>query len=161
MSLATFEKLTALFSLGNAHFETLAHEPVRTSEEAAAVRGTALQQGAKAMVCRIKISSNERFYALAVFPADNKLNFDSLAAVFGGKKASLATPEEATRLTDCEPGAVPPVSFHPELTLVVDRSLLTRNQTISFNAGLRDRSMMIGAADYQRIVEPLLAEIVV
>ena len=48
-------------------FEILEHAPVRTSEEAARVRGTLLSQGAKALVVR----ADERFVH-CVLPADRK-----------------------------------------------------------------------------------------
>lgn len=159
MSVAVFEKLTALFDAGNARYRVLEHPPVRTSEEAAQVRQTALGQGAKAMVCRVKISASQRVYVLAVLPADCQADFDKIAAAIGGKKAALATGEEAEKLTDCVMGAVPPVSFHSDLHLLVDPSLLTRNREISFNAGLRERSIIIHSEDYRRIVCPPCAAI--
>jgi Ala-tRNA(Pro) deacylase len=160
MSLKTYEQLVALLNSHHASYESLTHPPVKTSQEAAEVRHTALQQGAKAMVCRVKISANRHRYVLAVFPADRQADFARIAAAVDGKKASLATPEEAARLTDCEMGAVPPVSFHPDLTLVVDPSLLSRNERISFNAGLRDRSLIIAVNDYRDAVQPCLKTII-
>lgn len=160
MSSATFEKLIALFDAGDARYRVLEHVPVRTSEEAAQIRQTALSQGAKAMVCRVKISASRHTYVLAVFPADQRVDFHKIAAAIDGKKAALATSEEAEKLTDCVMGAVPPVSFHPDLHLLIDPSLFTRNQEISFNAGLRERSIIINSADYQRIVCPSCAAII-
>lgn len=104
MSLQTFKKLVTLFDEGHAAYRVLEHAPVRTSEEAASIRGTELGQGAKAMVCRVKISSQKRVYVQAVFPADQRVDFDKVAQAVQGKKASLATPEEAQALTDCEMG---------------------------------------------------------
>ncbi|MDR2173244.1 MAG: YbaK/prolyl-tRNA synthetase associated domain-containing protein [Burkholderiales bacterium] len=160
MSLAVFEKLVALFDAEHAHYRVVTHAPVRTSEEAARVRGTALSQGARAMVCRVKRSSTQRVYVLAVLPADQQLDFTKVVTAVGGKKASLATPEEAQALTDCEMGAVPPVSFHPDLLLIADPSLALRNDEISFNAGLRERSIIMAAKDYLRIVAPQLETII-
>lgn len=154
MSLHTFEKLLALFDSGNASYRVLEHAPARTSGEAAAIRGTALGQGAKAMVCRVKISSQKRVYVQAVFPADQRVDFVKVARAVQGKKASLATPEEAQALTDCEMGAVPPVSFNPEVLLVIDPTLAQRYVELSFNAGLRERSIIINTQDYLRIVAP-------
>jgi Ala-tRNA(Pro) deacylase len=160
MSQAVFEKLIALFDAGHARYRVMAHAPVRTSEEAARVRGTALGQGARAMVCRVKRTSTQRIYVLAVLPADQQLDFDKVAAAVDGKKAALATPEEAQTLTDCEMGAVPPISFHSELLLIVDPSLASRHDEISFNAGLRERSIIIATEDYLRIVAPRLETII-
>ncbi|MDR2244233.1 MAG: YbaK/prolyl-tRNA synthetase associated domain-containing protein [Burkholderiales bacterium] len=160
MSQAVFEKLVALFDAEQARYRVMTHAPVRTSEEAASVRGTTLSQGARAMVCRVKHSSKQRTYVLAVLPANRQLDFVKVAAAVGGKKVSLATPEEAQALTDCEMGAVPPVSFHPELLLIVDPGLASRHDEISFNAGLRERSIIIATEDYLRIVAPRLETVV-
>jgi Ala-tRNA(Pro) deacylase len=160
MSLVVFEKLVALFDAGHARYRVMTHAPVRTSEEAAAARGTVLSQGAKAMTCRVKQSATRHIYVLAVLPADQQIDFVKVAAAVNGKKASLATPEEAQALTDCEMGAVPPVSFHSELLLVVDPSLASRHNEISFNAGLRERSIIIATEDYLRIVAPRLETII-
>ncbi|MCL2308890.1 MAG: YbaK/prolyl-tRNA synthetase associated domain-containing protein [Proteobacteria bacterium] len=160
MSQAVFEKITALFDAGQARYRIMAHTPVRTSEEAARVRGIALSQGARAMVCRVKHTSKQHSYVLAVLPADQQLDFGKVATAVGGKKASLATPEEAQALTDCEMGAVPPLSFNSELLLIVDLSLASRHDEVSFNAGLRERSITIATEDYLRIVAPRFETII-
>lgn len=160
MSLETFEKIVTLLDSNNASYRVVEHEPVRTSEEAAQVRGTALSQGAKAMVCRVKITSNQRQYVQAIFPADQQADFTKIAQAVGGKKASLATPEEAYALTDCLMGSVPPFSFNSEVMLIIDPTLATRHEEISFNAGLRERSIILNTQDYLRIVAPQQACII-
>lgn len=160
MSLETFEKIVTLLDSNNANYKVVEHEPVRTSEEAARIRGTALSQGAKAMLCRVKITSNQRQYVQAVFPADQQADFTKIAQAAGGKKASLATPEEAYALTDCLMGAVPPFCFNPEVMLIIDPTLATRHEEISFNAGLRERSIILSTQDYLRIVNPKQASII-
>ena len=83
-----------------------------------------MSQGAKALVCRVKISSNQRRNVLAVFPAD-RADLDAIARA-AGKKASLASQDLARELTGCEIGAIPPFSFNPELHLLVDPTLRER-----------------------------------
>lgn len=160
MSLETFEKIVKLLDSNNATYRVVEHAPVRTSEEAAQVRGTALSQGAKAMICRVKITSNQRQYVQAISPADQQVDFTKIAQAVGGKKASLATPEEAYALTDCLMGSVPPFSFNPEVLLIIDPTLATRHEEISFNAGLRERSIILNTQDYLRIVAPQQVSII-
>lgn len=154
MSLAVFEKLVALFDDGKADYRVLEHEPVRTSEEAAQVRGSSPGQGAKAMIMRVKLNSKNYIYVHAVLPGNQRVDFSKVAQAAGGIKASLATAEEAQKLTDCIMGSVPPVSFHPDVELIVDPSLLDNNTELFFNAGLRERSIGICTQDYVRIVQP-------
>lgn len=160
MSLDTFEKLVTLFTEHHADFKILEHASARTSEEAAEFRGTVLGQGAKAMICRVKISSHHHIYVHTVIPADQQVDFQKVALAAEGKKASLATPEEAQALTDCVMGSVPPVSFNPEAILIVDLTLASRFEEIAFNGGLRERSIVIKTQDYLRIVKPKMASII-
>ena len=71
---------------------------------------------------------------------------------------SARTSEEVTALADCVFGSVPPFSFHKNLHLVVDESLLERNEEIAFNAGLLNRSVVLNAKDYARIVKPVFVK---
>ena len=118
-------------------------------------RGTELGQGAKALVCVVKGGGAKR-YVLAVLPADYKADLQLIAHALGGTRASLANSDEVMRLTDCVFGSVPPFSFHEELELIADHSLLTRYAELAFNAGLLDRSVILNTKDYERIAQPRL-----
>lgn len=185
MSEQIFNKIYELLSKNEAKFKVLNHESATTSEEVAKLRGTKMSQGAKALVCSIKGVDEEKFrqifkdenvlndyllsdekpamkagkiYLLAVLPADEQADLDALTQKFDGKRASLASPEEVTALAGCVFGSVPPFSFHKNLHLVVDESLLERNEEIAFNAGLLDRSIVLNAKDYARIVKPVFVK---
>jgi len=148
--MTTFEKLIALLNSQQASYKLMEHEPTGKCEEVAAIRGTAVGQGAKALVCHVKGNSVKQ-YVLAVLPADQQADLSKVAQAVGGLRASLASPAEVDRLTGCVFGAIPPFSFHEELKLVVDPTLCERNREIAFNAGLLEKSMVLNAQDYQRI----------
>ena len=63
-----FQQLQDLLTAQQADFRLLRHEAAGKSAEVAAIRGTAISQGAKALVCRIKVSANVRSHVLAVLP---------------------------------------------------------------------------------------------
>ena len=63
-----FSQLQALLTRHQARYRLIEHAAAGKSVEVAAIRGTAVSQGAKALVCRVKISSNQRRNVLAVFP---------------------------------------------------------------------------------------------
>lgn len=150
------EKLIDLFQNGQAQFRVLEHQAGgKSSQSVAEIRRTELGQGAKALVCHIK-GNGVKLYALAVLPADKQADLSKLAQALGGRRASLASPDEVTELTGCVFGAVPPVSFHPDLKLVADPSLYERYDELAFNAGLLDHSIIIRTEDYKRIVHPEL-----
>ena len=131
MSVKTFEKLTALLDKHQAHYRVVEHPTAGKSEEVAKIRGTELGQGAKALVCKVK-----------------------------GTKASLASPAEVDTLTDCVFGAIPPFSFHPDLLLIADPSLLSRYDELAFNAGTLERSIILNTQDYASIVQPTLVDVI-
>ena len=148
------DKLIDLFSKGQAQFRVLQHEAAgKSSRSVAEIRGTELGQGAKALVCHLK-GNGVKLYVLAILPADKQADLAKLAQHFGARRASLASPEEVKELTGCVFGAVPPVSFHPDLKLVADPSLYTRYDELAFNAGLLDHAIIIKTEDYRRIVNP-------
>lgn len=155
-----FEALCELLDRHAARYRIIDHPAEGRSQAVAAIRGTEVGQGAKALVCRVKISSNRRANVLAVFPADQQASLDKIAKAVAGKKASLAEPDTAKALTRCEMGAVPPFSFNEELQLVVDPTLAERYSEIAFNAGRLDKSIILATEDYLRIASPLLTPII-
>jgi Ala-tRNA(Pro) deacylase len=152
-----FDRLVALLEAEKADFRVIEHEPEGRSELISKIRGNHPSQAAKAMVVAVKAAEGRKF-VLAVLPGDRRVNFGAIAKAVGGKKAALAAPEEAKRLTDCEMGAVPPFSMSSDLTLVVDPDLLTHD-SIAFNAGRLDRSMFLSTKSYIAVAKPLVAPI--
>jgi Ala-tRNA(Pro) deacylase len=55
-------------------------------------------------------------------------------------------------------GPILPLSFHPDLELVVDPGLL-KHPEIFFNAGRLDRSLALNTQDYLRITDPQIRPI--
>jgi Ala-tRNA(Pro) deacylase len=153
-----FDMLKAMLDENGIAHKVMEHEAEGRSEAIAAIRGTAVGQGAKALVCRVKISANKRSHVLAVFPADKQEDLEAIAAAAGGKKASLASRDLARELTGCEIGAIPPFTFNDDLALLVDDTLGQRYDQIVFNAGRLDRSILMNAADYLALVKPQRAQ---
>ena len=91
-------------------YETFEHQPVRTSEEAAATRpGYGLQQGAKAIIVRVKRSKNDKFFVMLVFPADRKFDAKAVKDYFAARDIRFANENEVAALTGgIQPGGVPP-----------------------------------------------------
>ena len=146
MSVKTFEKLTALLDEHQARYRVVEHPTAGKSEEVAKIRGTELGQGAKALVCKVK-GNGVKQAVLVILPADQQSDLSKVAAYLGGTKASLASPAEVDTLTDCVFGAIPPFSFHPDLLLIADPSLLSRYDELAFNAGTLERSIILNTQD--------------
>ncbi|WP_426761835.1 YbaK/prolyl-tRNA synthetase associated domain-containing protein [Hafnia paralvei] len=159
MSIATFERLSALLNEQQARYRVVEHPTAGKSEEVAKIRGTQLGQGAKALLCHVK-GNGIKQHVLAILPADKQADLSAVAHGIGGTRASLASPVEVDTLTDCIFGAIPPFSFHPDLLLVADPLLFERFDELAFNAGTLERSMILNTKDYQRIAQPKLVSFV-
>jgi len=123
------------------------HAEVRTSEEAAAARGTALETGAKALL----VKAEDGIFHLIVISASLKLDSKKLRDVLGTKKTRFADPEEVKKITGCEPGGVSPFGNLFSLKVWVDKSI-EGLATIDFNAGERTRSLEMRAQDFLALV---------
>ncbi|NDO80227.1 hypothetical protein CJP72_05375 [Citrobacter sp. NCU1] len=152
---ATHQRLIALLSQEGASWREICHEPVGKCEAVSEIRGTALGQGAKALVCKVK-GNGVNQHVLAILPADQQADLAQLATHLGGLRASLASPAEVDELTGCVFGAIPPFSFHPKLKLVADPLLFERYSEVAFNAGVLEKSVILKTEDYLRIAKPEL-----
>lgn len=139
-------------------FETFEHKPVTTSQEAASIRtGYTLDQGAKAIILRVKKSNTEKYFAQFIVPGSVRINSKLVTKLLEAKNIRFATKDELSKLTNgIEIGGVPPFGNLFKLPVYLDKSLLSHEKII-FNAG--DRSFSIGMylKDYLDIVKPQVA----
>lgn len=110
------------------------------------------------MVTYIEREGSRNQYILAVVPGDRKVNMKLLGRIFDAKKAQFATPSDARRLTGCEMGAVPPISFCDDLVAVFDEDLL-KEEEIVFNAGRLDISIVVETRRILAVSTPLVRSI--
>ena len=148
MADAPLERLTELLKRQGVSFELLHHAPVFTSEEAAAVRGTTLASGAKALVCK-----GDDQFLLIVLPADRKLASKLARKELGIKSLRFASREEVEQLTGLTPGAIPPFGSLFGLQTWCDRHL-TDQPRINFNAGDHSVSISMSFGDFVAVENP-------
>jgi len=152
-----FQRLVSLLDSQQARYRVILHPAEGQSARVAEIRGTEPGQGAKAMLCSLK--GAHEAYGLVILSGDQKLDMKKVGALLGGKKAQLVSPELARELTGCVIGAIPPLSFDPRITLIVDPQLTSRYTEIAFNAGRLDASIVLDTQDYLRVAQPLLASV--
>jgi Ala-tRNA(Pro) deacylase len=152
---AVTQKILGLLVQNGLWYETFEHEAVRTSEEAAKTRpGYTLQQGAKAIIIRAKISGGGKKFLMLVMPADQKFSNDKVKTLLGAKDIRFATEEEVAEITEgVKPGAVPPFGNLFDLEVITDATLYD-NERIVFNAGEQTFSVAMKSADYRQLIEP-------
>ena len=149
MSAGVLDSIRDLLDREGVDYRLLHHEPTRTSEESARVRGESVRIGGKALL--MKVGDGFRLFVLS---AALKLDSGAIRAHFGIRKMRFATPVELEDMTGLVPGSVPPFGT-PILPypLYVDESIIA-NERIAFNAGSLTDSIIMSVADYQTIAKP-------
>ncbi len=109
------------------------HDPATTGfgDEAAAALGVDRQRIFKTLVADVAGSP-----VLAVVPVAQQLDLKALAAARGAKKAGMADPEDAARLTGSVVGGISPLGSRRPLPVVIDASAESY-PTIFVSAGKR------------------------
>ncbi len=151
-----FERIIALLDGNKIEYKLLKHEPVYTSEQAAAARtDVSLHQGAKAMVVkyqRLNIKDQKEFI-MCVLPGDKRIDFKKIRKVLNIADATLASPEEVERVIGVKVGAVSPFGNLSGLKVLLDESICD-NEEIVFNAGDHSKSVKMKLSDYLCVVNP-------
>ena len=144
------DRLKQLLIEKQAEYQLSQHAPVYTSEEAAAVRGTPLSSGAKALICR----ADGRF-VMFVLPADRRLASKQVRRETKIDSLRFATREEVLEITGLTPGSIPPFGSLFGLPTYCDAGL-AQNQQINFNAGDHSISISMRYDDYLKVEQPTL-----
>ena len=149
------QRLTEWLNTQSIVYDLLHHDPVFTSEEAAAVRGTSLASGAKALVCKA-----DGEFVMIVLPANLKLASKAIRKTEGLRSLRFASREEVEQLTGLAPGSIPPFGSLFGLPTWCDQRL-SEEPTINFNAGDHAISIRMAYGEYQRIEQPRLGSFAV
>lgn len=145
----TIDKIRELLVERQVGYRELAHEPTRTSEDSARVRGEDIAIGGKALLLKV-----DDAFRLFVMSAALRVDSGAIRKHLGARRSRFATPEELLEMTGLVPGSVPPFG-RPVLPfdLYVDESIVA-NKRIAFNAGSLTDSMFLKTEDYLRAAQP-------
>ncbi|MBI1352925.1 MAG: deacylase [Acidobacteria bacterium] len=98
----------------------------------------------------------DEVFAMAVLPADERVDLAELQAALGVNRLRLATEEEVAKLfPDCEMGAMPPLGPLFGLAVYVDNRL-AEQPMIEFNGGTHRDEIRMPYGEFARIVSPLV-----
>ncbi len=148
------KKIKELLDKNKIQYKLYDHEPVYTSEQAAKVRDSKLQEGVKALV----LKSDTGNFILALVAADRKVDLEKLAKAANSKRLVLAKPDEVLEQTGCEIGSVPPFGNVLGLETYIDNSVL-ENEDVEFNAGLRTTSIRMKSKDLVSMIKPFITNL--
>lgn len=112
------------------------------------------------MVAKPVIVKGAEKFAMCVLPAPKHLDTHRAASALGEPEVRLATEEEMAKLfPDCELGAEPPVGSLFGLTTVMDSSLKD-DEYLVMQAGTHHESVKLRREDWERLCEPVTAQLV-
>jgi Ala-tRNA(Pro) deacylase len=107
----------------------------------------------KNMAKTVIIKINDKL-AMAVVPANFKVNLRQLAEAMQDARVELASEAEFTRhFADCEVGAMPPFGNLYNMDVYVAEAL-TENEHIIFNAGSHMELIEMDYKDFENLVNP-------
>ncbi len=133
---------------------TVTHSPAYTAQQIAQVAHIPAKELAKTVM--IKINGK---MAMAVLPADHKVDFDLLKHITEANKVELASELEfRTLFPDCEVGAMPPFGNLYGMKVYVDEAL-AEDDEIGFNAGSHSEIIKMAYKDFERLVKPKIVDI--
>ncbi len=148
------DRLAAYLTDNHIPFQTMKHHTAYTAQEIAAEEKVPGQLFAKVVIVQA-----DGKMVMVVMPATFRIDFRKLATAIGCRDVRLAKePEFANLFPDCDTGAMPPFGNLYNLPVYVD-SALARDREIVFNVGTHNDTMRMLFADYQRLVQPIIADI--
>lgn len=148
---------TALLSKAKIDFtlHPYEHDPATTGygDEAATALGVDPLRIFKTLVAEVAGSP-----VIAVVPVGRQLDLKALAAARGAKKAVMADPEQAARLTGSVVGGISPLGSRRPLPVVIDASAESY-PTIFVSAGKRGLQLELTPAALIQVTKAALASI--
>ena len=146
-------KLKELLDREQVKYLSIAHSPAFTAQEIAASAHIPGKEIAKTVMVRLDTTM-----AMAVVPATCRVDLDRLRDLAGVGEARLASEDEFRLLfPECETGAMPPFGNLYGLEVWADRGL-AEDEQIAFNAGSHAELIQMAYGDFERLVQPKLAE---
>lgn len=161
MTVETFLQIKKILDENNMVYTHLTHEHVHRSEDAAKIRGTNLDEAAKAIVLKVeKKDDSGKYYTFIqiVIGGDQRIDLKKLRLFFNSKNVALASPEEVLEKTGCTIGSVPPFGILFDIPVYMDKSLLDKSQIV-FSAGTHNDSIIMNPEDYVNILAPEIMDL--
>jgi Ala-tRNA(Pro) deacylase len=136
----------------------VAHQviPHRVAFTATAVAGAAHIPGRE--IAKTVVVNLDGHHALAVLPANRKVDLERLRVATGARSAALVDEREfAGEFPECEPGAMPPFGSLYGLPVYVEPHL-AQDDNIAFNAGSHTELVRMAYQDFERLAHPTITD---
>jgi aspartyl-tRNA synthetase len=142
------DKIIQILDEAEVEYKYSEHKEVKTSQEAADLRGVSLSEGRKALIVKGKDSSNNFMF---VIPADKRLSLEK-ASKEVGEKVIMEEPNKIYNKYGIKVGGVPPFGQVFDMKVYFDESNLEERQS-NFNCGLRTASIEMNTEDLYDVLK--------
>lgn len=146
------DRLEAYLREKRVPFEVRHHPRAITAQEVAASEHVPGKMLAKTVM----VLADGKMVMLAL-PAPYQVDVDKAGKVLGVEVRLAHEEEFENTFPDCEVGAMPPFGNLYEVPVYVEVAL-AEDETIVFRAGTHTDTMSVSYADFERLVEPTIAE---
>jgi Cys-tRNA(Pro)/Cys-tRNA(Cys) deacylase len=148
---------TAALTRAGVPFTTHAydHDPASASYGIEAAEALGVPPG---RVFKTLLADVDGRLTVGVVPVSGQLDLKALAAAAGGKRAVMAEPAAAERVTGYVVGGISPLGQRKRLPTVVDASAL-EFQTVFVSAGRRGLEVELAPADLVRLTSATIAPV--
>lgn len=144
--------LTDFLDQKRVRYVTIRHSIAYTAQQVAESAHLPGNEIAKTVIAKL-----DGRMAMAVLRGPDRVDLDLLRGAAGAAHAELATEEEFQGLfPKVEPGAMPPFGNLYDMPVYVEESL-AKDERIAFNAGSHSELMQLDYEDFERLVEPKVA----
>jgi Cys-tRNA(Pro)/Cys-tRNA(Cys) deacylase len=109
-------------------------------------------------VFKTLIANVDESYAVAIVPVNQQVSLKSLARTLGAKRAVMADPAQAARLTGYVVGGISPLGQKRLLSTVIDQSA-KEFETILVSGGRRGFDIELSPQDLAELLSAVFAEI--
>ena len=109
-------------------------------------------------VFKTLIANLDEIFAVAIVPVNQQVSLKSLSRVLGAKRATMADPAHAARLTGYVVGGISPLGQKRLLKTVIDQSA-TNFETILVSGGRRGFDIELSPNDLASLLSAEFAEI--
>jgi len=152
--MAARKRLERLFREQGVRFSVSRHDEAYSAQRIAGMLHIPGRELAKVVI----VKADDKLTMLVV-PAPDRVDLNKAQKALKVDRVRLADENDfAPHFPDCEVGAMPPFGNLYEMDVYVDRALSTQSQ-IAFPAGTHREIVSIAYADFERIVEPVLADL--
>ncbi|GHG71695.1 Cys-tRNA(Pro) deacylase [Streptomyces griseocarneus] len=148
--------ITALEQAGTAFsVHSYDHDPAAASYGEEAARALGVEPG---RVFKTLVADVDGALTVAVVPVSGSLDLKALAAAVGGKRAAMADPAAAERVTGYVRGGISPLGQRRRLPTALDASARS-HATICVSAGRRGLEVELSPADLALLTDAVIAPI--